>query len=63
MLIASMIKPITSAAAIQLVEQGRLSLGDPAAAVVPELGALKVLQGWDANGVPLLRDAEDSDIR
>ncbi|MFS2204129.1 serine hydrolase domain-containing protein [Variovorax sp. Varisp36] len=58
MFIASMTKPITSAAAMQLVEQGRLSLDDPAAAVVPELGALKVLQGWDANDAPLLRDAE-----
>ncbi|BEP65462.1 hypothetical protein GmRootV213_60160 (plasmid) [Variovorax sp. V213] len=50
MLIASMTKPITSAEAMQLVEQGRLSLDDPAAAVIPELSALKVLQGWDANG-------------
>ena len=57
MLIASMTKPITSVAAMQLVEQGKLSLDGAAAAVIPELGALKVLQGWDANGAPQLRDA------
>jgi methyl acetate hydrolase len=57
MLIASMTKPITTAAAMQLVEQGKLSLDGAAAAVIPELGALKVLQGWDANGAPQLRDA------
>ncbi|MHA7685407.1 serine hydrolase domain-containing protein [Cupriavidus sp. PET2-C1] len=58
MLIASMTKPITSAAAMQLVEQGKLSLDGPAASVIPELGVLKVLEGWDTNGAPELRDAE-----
>ncbi|GAB7541904.1 serine hydrolase domain-containing protein [Cupriavidus sp. 8B] len=58
MLIASMTKPITSAAAMQLVEQGKLSLDGPASAVIPELGDLKVLEGWDTNGAPELRDAE-----
>lgn len=58
MLIASMTKPITSAAAMQLVEQGKLSLDGPASAVIPELGVLKVLEGWDTNGAPELRDAE-----
>jgi CubicO group peptidase (beta-lactamase class C family) len=57
MLIASMTKPITTAAAMQLVEQGKLSLDGAASAVIPELGALRVLQGWDANGAPQLRDA------
>lgn len=58
MLLASMTKPITSAAAMQLVERGKLSLDGPAAAVIPELGLLKVLQGWDTNGAPQLRDAK-----
>ena len=57
MFIASMTKPITSVAAMQLVEQGKLSLDGPAAAVIPELGAFKVLQGWDTNGAPQLRAA------
>lgn len=53
--IASMTKAITSVAAVQLVEQGRLSLDAPAAAVVPAIGEAKVLEGFDAAGQPLLR--------
>ena len=53
--IASMTKAITAAAAMQLVERGKLSLDAPAAAVVPELGAAKVLDGFDAAGQPRLR--------
>jgi CubicO group peptidase (beta-lactamase class C family) len=53
--IASMTKAITSAAAMQLVERGKLSLDAPAAAVVPELGAAKVLEEFDADGRPRLR--------
>ena len=58
MLVASMTKAITSAAAMQLVEQGKLSLDGPAAAVIPELGDLKVLEGWDTDGAPRLREAK-----
>lgn len=43
MFMASMTKPITSVAAMQLVEQGRLGLDVPAATVIPALGAIKVL--------------------
>jgi methyl acetate hydrolase len=53
--IASMTKAITAAAAMQLVERGKLSLDAPAAAVVPELSAAKVLEGFDAGGQPRLR--------
>ena len=35
--LASMTKPITSIAALQLVEQGRIGLDDPVGEVVPEL--------------------------
>ena len=45
MWIASMTKPVTGVAAMQLVEQGRLSLDAPAAKVIPELGQVKVLEG------------------
>ena len=55
--IASMIKPITSVAALQLVEQGKLSLDAPAPALDPALGAPQVLDGFDAAGVPRLRPA------
>jgi methyl acetate hydrolase len=53
--IASMTKPITSAAAMQLVERGQLTLDTPAADVVPELAQVHVLTGFDASGTPQLR--------
>jgi len=53
--IASMTKAITGAAAMQLVERGKLSLERPAAEVVSELGAVRVLEGFDAEGKPRLR--------
>ena len=55
--IASMTKAITSTAAMQLVEQGRLSLDEPIADVLPELAAPKVLEGFDASDEPRLRPA------
>jgi methyl acetate hydrolase len=53
--IASMTKAITATAVMQLVERGKLALDGPAATVVPELGAAKVLEGFDAAGQPRLR--------
>jgi methyl acetate hydrolase len=53
--IASMVKLLTSVAAMQLVEGGKLSLDDPAEKVDPELGAAQVLTGFDAKGHPQLR--------
>ena len=50
--IASMTKAITSTAALQLVEQGKLSLDEPAAKHLPELGKLEVLEGFDGRGKP-----------
>jgi methyl acetate hydrolase len=55
--IASMTKAITSTAAMQLVEQGKLSLDAPIADVLPELASPKVLEGFDAAGQPRLRPA------
>jgi len=55
--IFSMTKAITGAAAMQLVERGALSLDAPAASVVPELGDLQVLEGFDVDGHPRLRPA------
>jgi CubicO group peptidase (beta-lactamase class C family) len=56
--IASMTKAITGAAAMMLVEAGKLSLDAPAAALVPEIGALGVLEGFDEAGQPKLRPAK-----
>ena len=53
--IASMTKAITSAAAMQLVEQGKLSLNDPIGKVLPDLAAPQILEGFDADGAPKLR--------
>ena len=53
--IASMTKPVTAVAAMQLVEQGRLSLDRPAQEIRPELADIKVLEGFDAGGEPVLR--------
>lgn len=56
--LASMTKAVTSSAAMQLVEQGRLSLDAPIAEVLPELAAPQVLEGFDAAGEPILRPAQ-----
>ena len=55
--IASMTKAVTSVAALQLVEQGRLALDAPIGGVLPELAAPFVLTGFDAAGKPRLRPA------
>jgi CubicO group peptidase (beta-lactamase class C family) len=55
--IASMTKAITSVAAMQLVEQGRLALDAPVPDIDPTLGAPRVLEGFDAAGAPRLRPA------
>ena len=56
--IASMTKAITSAAGIQLVEQGKLSLDEPIGKVLPDLASPQVLEGFDAAGNPKLRPAK-----
>lgn len=53
--IASMTKALTSTAAMQLVEQGKLSLDAPAGNWAPQLSQVKVLEGFDASGQGKLR--------
>lgn len=55
--IASMTKAVTGACAMQLVEQGRLSLDRPIATVLPELGNAQVLEGFAPDGSPRRRPA------
>jgi methyl acetate hydrolase len=55
--IASMTKAVTSVAAMQLVEQGKLTLEDPVPNIDPALGSPQVLDGFDAAGTPKLRPA------
>jgi methyl acetate hydrolase len=57
--IASMTKAITSAAGMQLVEQGKLSLDAPIGNVLPDLASPQVLEGFDADGEPKLRPAKN----
>src|SRR5437868_7974565 len=56
--IASMTKAITGAAAMQQVERGTLSLDAPAKSVIPSLGEVVVLEGFDADGKPKTRKAK-----
>jgi methyl acetate hydrolase len=53
--IASMTKLLTSVAAMQLVERGKLTLDGPAARIDPSLDSPQVLDGFDAKGAPQLR--------
>ena len=54
--IFSMTKSITGAAAMQLVEQGRLDLDAPAGNICPWLNEVQVLDGFDVGGEPILRE-------
>jgi methyl acetate hydrolase len=55
--VASMVKLLTSVAALQLVERGKLKLDEPAGNIDPKLGSPQVLIGFDAKGAPRLRPA------
>ena len=55
--IASMTKAVTSVAALQLVEQGKLTLDGPLPDIDPALSAPQVLEGFDPSGTPRLRPA------
>jgi len=53
--IASMTKAITSAAAMKLVEEGKLGLDQPMAEIAPALGEAVILLGFDDDGRPRTR--------
>jgi methyl acetate hydrolase len=55
--IASMVKLITSVAAMQLVEQERIKLDEPVPGIDPLLAAPQVLAGYDTAGAPEVRPA------
>jgi CubicO group peptidase (beta-lactamase class C family) len=54
---ASCTKALTSVAALQLVEDGRVGLDDPVGRWLPQLAAPKVLKGFDAAEKPILETA------
>lgn len=49
-------KAITGTALMQLVQEGKVSLDDPVKKYVPEISKIKVLEGFDADGQPKLRE-------
>jgi methyl acetate hydrolase len=54
--IFSTTKAITGTAVMQCVEEGKLELDAPAKTYTPEIGRLKVLEGFDGEGNPKLRE-------
>ena len=61
--IASMTKSMVSAAALQLIEAGELSLEQPVSDVLPEFGELQVLDGFDGDEPRLRPPARQATIR
>jgi CubicO group peptidase (beta-lactamase class C family) len=63
--IASMSKPVTSVAALMLIEEGKIALDDPVTRWIPELANLRVLRdpaGPLDNTVPAKRDITVDDL-
>lgn len=58
--LASMTKPFTTIAVMQLVEQGKVDLDSPASYWVPYLARVNVLEGFDRQGQPILRPLKRS---
>jgi methyl acetate hydrolase len=56
--IASMTKAVTSVAAMQLAEQGRIGLDSPLGEILPDLADLQVIDGFDDDGSVRLRPAK-----
>ena len=55
MAIFSTTKALTGTCLMQLVEEGKVSLSDPAKKYVPEIAKLRVLVGFDTSGQPKTR--------
>ncbi|MEU1182525.1 serine hydrolase domain-containing protein [Streptomyces sp. NPDC005820] len=55
--LGSMTKMIVAIGALQLVERGKLSLDAPLGTLLPQLAELQVLEGFDDDGLPVLRAA------
>lgn len=54
-IIWSCTKLVTSVAALQLLEQGKLALDDPVEGYVPQIKEIQVLEGFKDDGSPILR--------
>ncbi len=60
---ASMTKAVATTAALQLVEQGRLSLDAPVESILPEFGRLQLLEGFDGDKPRLRAPASKATVR
>lgn len=60
---ASMTKAVATTAALQLVEQGALGLDDAVESILPEFGALQVLDGFDGDQPRLRAPASQATVR
>lgn len=60
---ASMTKAVATTAALQLVEQGRLSLDATVESILPEFGRLSVLDGFDGDTPRLRPPASKATVR
>lgn len=64
--IASMTKPVTSTAAMMLVEEGRLRLDDPVSRFIPEFRSMRVgvpnWMGWSLQELPPWREVTIRDL-
>lgn len=60
---ASMTKAVATTGALQLVEQGRLSLDATVASILPEFGRLQVLDGFDGDRPRLRAPAAAATVR
>lgn len=54
--IYSMTKPIMSVIILQMVEEGKIALNDPASKFIPEIGQMRVFDGMSAQGAPQFRE-------
>jgi CubicO group peptidase (beta-lactamase class C family) len=61
--IASMTKSMTTVAALQLVDEGRLELGQTVASILPAFGDLQVLDGFDGDEPRLRAPKTQATIR
>lgn len=57
-LIWSCTKLVTSVAALQLIEQGKIDLNAPAEKYVPDIAKIQVLHGFNDDGTPNLKPAQ-----
>lgn len=55
--IASCTKLLTSLAALQLIESGKIEVDTPVGDILPELASPDILEGWNSDGTPNLRKA------